>query len=87
MPEYKFGLGRDRRILTRYHSAEWMRHVVVPAQKPRYGEKNGHCKLSEAQVKEIRADHVHTGVELAKRFGVTKAHIYRIQKRKSRRRG
>ena len=86
MPEYKFGLGKDRRLLTRYHTKAWMDYVVS-CQKPRYGEKNGYCKLSAAQVKEIRSDHVHTGVELAKQFGVTKAHIYRIKKRKSRKRG
>lgn len=87
MPEYKFGLGKDRRILTRYHTTEWMRYVVVPAQKPRFGENNGHHKLTVEQVQAIKMDKEHTGPYLAKLYGVGKAQIYRIQKGKSRRRG
>lgn len=64
-----------------------MRNVVVPSQKPRYGEKNGHHKLTAEQVEEIRKDKDHTGPYLAKLYGVQKAQIYRIQKGKSRRRG
>jgi len=86
MGDYPWGLGKDRRILTRYHSKEWMDYVISH-QKPRFGEKNGHCKLSKEQVEFIRRDRDHTGPYLAKMFGVTKAHIYRIQKNRTRRRG
>lgn len=87
MTEYPWGLGKDRRVLSRVHSKEWLEAVVIPAQKPRYGSKNGHCKLTEEQVKAIKADKDHTGPYLAKLYGVQKAQIYRIQKGKSRKRG
>lgn len=82
--EYKFGLGRDRRELSYVHTKEFMRSVVIPAQKIRRGEANGNCKLSDEQIAEIRTDKTHTGPYLAKLYGVTKAHIYRIQKWRSR---
>ena len=87
MSEYLFGLGKDRRELGRSSSAEFMRNVVTPQQKPRYGEKNGNCKLSASDITAIKADREHTGPFLAKQYHVTKAHIYRIQKYRSRRKG
>ena len=45
-----------------------------------HGEKNGNAKLTEAQVKEIRAS-TDRGVDLAARYGVSRDTIYRVRRR------
>lgn len=82
--EYKYGLGRDRRVLGYSSSKEWMRLVVTPKQKVRRGMANGNCKLTDEQIFYIREHKEQTGPFLAKMFGITKAHVYRIQKRRTR---
>lgn len=69
----------------------WRRggHYVfkIPKIKIRHGESNVNCKLRFDQVEAIRKDKFHTGPWLANFYGITKAHVYRIQKRKTRKHG
>lgn len=66
------------------HADNMADKVARARQSRQHGETHGMAKLSDEQVREIRARRgVETGVALAQRFGVSRAMITLIQRRQN----
>lgn len=83
--EYPFGLGRDRRVLSRYQTREWCRHIASLKHNftGRAGELNSNSKLTEHDVLMIRIPKEmprRLARVFSEQLGVAIAYIYQLRK-------
>ena len=82
--EYRFGLDKNRRRLTRYQSPEFMKQIaVLPRRfKNRKGEGNGNNKLTESHVRQIR-NSKESATMLANRYMISIRYVYILRAKKT----
>lgn len=83
--EYKFGLGRDRRELSYYQTADWCRYISTLRKKisDRRGESHNAAKLTNEDVLFIRSFITmprKLAAALAVEFKIAVAYVYQLRK-------